>query len=95
MKPVEGEEFEKYGLKEDILKALCEKGWEKPSPVQSQTIPAILAGRDVLARSKNGTGKTGAYVIPCLNQVDTSVNAIQGGYRILIVTRSVDSRSRA
>ena len=48
---MEGEEFEKYGLKEDILKALC---------------------------SKNGTGKTGAYVIPCLNQVDTSVNAIQG-----------------
>ena len=75
---MEGEEFEKYGLKEDILKALCEMGWEKPSPVQSQTIPAILSGKDVLARSKNGTGKTGAYVIPCLNQVDTSVNAIQG-----------------
>ena len=77
VKAVEGEEFEKYGLREEILKALCEKRWEKPSPVQTQTIPAILSGKDVLARSKNGTGKTGAYVIPCLNQIDTSVNRIQ------------------
>ena len=77
VKAVEGEEFEKYGLREEILKALCEKGWEKPSPVQTQTIPAIFSGKYVLARSKNGTGKTGAYVIPCLNQIDTSVNRIQ------------------
>lgn len=53
-------------------------GWDKPSPVQTQTIPAILSGKDVLARSKNGTGKTGAYAIPCVNQVDKEVNAIQG-----------------
>ena len=39
---MEGEEFEKYGLKEDILKALCEKGWEKPSPVQ---FPQSYQGR--------------------------------------------------
>ena len=53
-------------------------GWDKPSPVQTQTIPAILNGKDVLARSKNGTGKTGAYVIPCVNAVDKQLNAIQG-----------------
>ena len=56
---------------------MCEKGWEKPSPVQTKAIPAILSGKDVLARSKNGTGKTGAYVIPCLNQVDPAVKKIQ------------------
>ena len=78
MKPVDGEEFEKYGLREEVLKALCEMGWDNPSPVQTQTIPAILSGKDVLARSKNGTGKTGAYAIPCVNQVDKEVNAIQG-----------------
>ena len=61
-----------------MLKALCEMGWDKPSPVQTQTIPAILNGKDVLARSKNGTGKTGAYVIPCVNAVDKQLNAIQG-----------------
>ena len=78
MKPIEGEEFENYGLKEIMLRELCEKGWEKPSPVQAQAIPAILAGKDVLARSKNGTGKTGAYLIPCLNQVDPNENCVHG-----------------
>ena len=78
MKPIEGEDFEKYGLKEEIMSVLCEKGWEKPSPVQSQTIPSILSGKDILARSKNGTGKTGAYVIPCMNQIDPKERVIQG-----------------
>ena len=56
---------------------IFEKGFEKPSPIQEEAIPIILAGRDVLARAKNGTGKTAAFIIPCLEKVDAAVNAIQ------------------
>ena len=56
---------------------IFEKGFEKPSPIQEEAIPIILAGRDVLARAKNGTGKTAAFIIPCLEKVDTSLNHIQ------------------
>ena len=57
---------------------IFEKGFEKPSPIQEEAIPIILAGKDVLARAKNGTGKTAAFIIPCLEKVDATVNNIQG-----------------
>ena len=56
---------------------IFEKGCEKPSPIQEEAIPIILSGRDVLARAKNGTGKTGSFIIPCLEKVDTTKNHIQ------------------
>ena len=43
-----------------------------------EAIPIILAGRDVLGRAKNGTGKTGSFIIPCLEKVDPNLNYIQG-----------------
>lgn len=57
---------------------IFEKGFEKPSPIQEESIPIALAGRDVLARAKNGTGKTAAYLIPVLEKVDVGKNVIQG-----------------
>ena len=57
---------------------IFEKGWEKPSPIQEASIPIALTGRDILARAKNGTGKTGAYTIPILEKTDTSRNEVQG-----------------
>lgn len=57
---------------------IFEKGWEKPSPIQEASIPIALSGKDVLARAKNGTGKTGAYSIPVLEQVDPEKDYIQG-----------------
>lgn len=68
-----GNEFEEFCLKRELLMGIFEKGWEKPSPIQEASIPIALSGKDVLARAKNGTGKTGAYCIPVLEQV--SVNA--------------------
>jgi ATP-dependent RNA helicase DDX6/DHH1 len=56
---------------------IFEKGFERPSPIQEEAIPIILAGRDVLARAKNGTGKTAAFIIPCLEKVDTTKKEIQ------------------
>ena len=72
-----GHEFENYYLKKELLMGIFEKGFEKPSPIQEEAIPIILAGRDVLARAKNGTGKTAAFIIPCLEKVDVNFNHIQ------------------
>lgn len=57
---------------------IFEKGFERPSPIQEEAIPLILAGRNVLARAKNGTGKTAAFIIPCLEKVNPSISHIQG-----------------
>jgi ATP-dependent RNA helicase DDX6/DHH1 len=57
---------------------IFEKGFERPSPVQERSIPIILQNRNVLARAKNGTGKTAAFIIPCLEKTDTAKNYIQG-----------------
>jgi ATP-dependent RNA helicase DDX6/DHH1 len=57
---------------------IYEKGYEKPSPIQEETIPIALAGRDILARAKNGTGKTASFLIPALEKTDTTKNVIQG-----------------
>jgi ATP-dependent RNA helicase DDX6/DHH1 len=81
-----GHEFEDYYLKRELLMGIFEKGFEKPSPIQEEAIPIILAGKDVLARAKNGTGKTAAFIIPCLEKVDATVNAIQGTVQIAAAT---------
>ena len=60
---------------------IYEKGFERPSPIQEESIPISLTGRDILARAKNGTGKTAAFCIPVLEKVDTSKNVIQGAAR--------------
>lgn len=65
-----GNEFEDYYLKRELLMGIYEMGYEQPSPIQEEAIPVSLAGRDILARAKNGTGKTGAYLIPILERVD-------------------------
>ena len=57
---------------------IFEKGFERPSPIQEQSIPIALAGRDIMARAKNGTGKTAAYLIPLLERVDPTKTHIQG-----------------
>jgi ATP-dependent RNA helicase DDX6/DHH1 len=88
-----GHEFEDYYLKRELLMGIFEKGFEKPSPIQEEAIPIILAGRDVLARAKNGTGKTGSFIIPCLEKVDPSVNNIQ--VLMLVPTRELALQTSA
>lgn len=61
---------------------IYEKGYEKPSPIQEETIPIALAGRDILARAKNGTGKTASFLIPALEKCDTAKNVIQGSFDV-------------
>jgi hypothetical protein len=73
-----GREFEDFFLKRELLMGIFEKGFERPSPIQEEAIPIILQDRNVLARAKNGTGKTAAYIIPCLEKTDTTAKEIQG-----------------
>lgn len=82
-----GHEFEDYCLKRELLMGIFEKGWENPSPIQESSIPIALTGRDILARAKNGTGKTGAYVIPILERIDTTLDKIQA--LIIVPTREL------
>merc|ERR1711976_975851 len=82
-----GCEFEDFCLKRELLMGIFEKGWEKPSPIQEASIPIAQSGGDVLARAKNGTGKTGAYSIPILDSIDTSKDVIQG--MIVVPTREL------
>jgi ATP-dependent RNA helicase DDX6/DHH1 len=82
-----GNDFEDYYLKRELLMGIYEKGYEKPSPIQEETIPIALAGRDILARAKNGTGKTASFLIPALEKTDTTKNHIQ--VLILVPTREL------
>ncbi|XP_063221152.1 ATP-dependent RNA helicase me31b [Bacillus rossius redtenbacheri] len=82
-----GNEFEEFCLKRELLMGIFEKGWEKPSPIQEASIPIALSGKDVLARAKNGTGKTGAYSIPVLEQVDPKKDFIQA--LVIVPTREL------
>lgn len=82
-----GNEFEEFCLKRELLMGIFEKGWEKPSPIQEAAIPIALGGRDILARAKNGTGKTGAYSIPVLEQVDPTKDYVQA--LIIVPTREL------
>ncbi|XP_030382942.1 ATP-dependent RNA helicase me31b [Scaptodrosophila lebanonensis] len=82
-----GNEFEEFCLKRELLMGIFEKGWERPSPIQEAAIPIALSGKDVLARAKNGTGKTGAYCIPVLEQIDPTKDFIQA--LVMVPTREL------
>ena len=82
--------FEELNLAPAILKAVLEHGYDTPTPIQAQAIPAVLAGSDLLGGAQTGTGKTAAFVLPMLQRLSTEarltnrrgVNAV----RALIMT---------
>ena len=82
-----GNQWDDYFLKRELLMGIFEKGYEHPSPIQEESIPIALAGKDVLARAKNGTGKTAAYTIPILERCDPNISVIQA--LILVPTREL------
>ncbi|WP_379159240.1 DEAD/DEAH box helicase [Paenibacillus sp. sgz5001063] len=69
--------FAAIGIQEDLVARLSEFGIQDPSPVQEQTIPLLLAGRDVLAASQTGTGKTLAYLLPLLQGIHPEQKSLQ------------------
>ncbi|MEF3088981.1 DEAD/DEAH family ATP-dependent RNA helicase [Raoultella sp. WB_B2P2-3] len=69
--------FADLGLKAPILEALNDLGYEKPSPIQAECIPHLLGGRDVLGMAQTGSGKTAAFSLPLLNNLDPELKAPQ------------------
>ncbi|MGB6129882.1 MAG: DEAD/DEAH box helicase [Psychrilyobacter sp.] len=71
-------EFRKLGLSDKTLAALAKKGFEKPSPIQALTIPALLNGeKDIIGQAQTGTGKTAAFSLPILEQMDESKRGVK------------------
>ncbi len=61
--------FNDLGLSEPLLKAVRDQGYDTPSPIQAQAIPAVLSGRDVMAAAQTGTGKTAGFTLPLLERL--------------------------
>ena len=76
--------FADLGLSENVLSAVEALGYAAPTPVQEQAIPTVLAGRDIIAAAKTGTGKTAAFSLPCLNRL--TFDKSRKAPRMLVVT---------
>ena len=75
-------DFESLGLSAPVLKAVQQAGYEQPSPVQAQSIPILLAGKNLLGTAQTGTGKTAAFALPFLSKLDDKQKTPQ----ILVLT---------
>ncbi|KAF3440128.1 hypothetical protein FNV43_RR18406 [Rhamnella rubrinervis] len=80
--------FESLGLSSDVFRAIKRKGYKVPTPIQRKTMPLILAGNDVVAMARTGSGKTAAFLIPMLERLKQHVP--QSGVRALILSPTRD-----
>ena len=71
------ESFAELGLSEGLLKTLSEIGYETPSPIQAECIPVLLDGRDLIGQAQTGTGKTAAFALPLMEQIDVKLTKPQ------------------
>jgi ATP-dependent RNA helicase RhlE len=82
--------FSDFGLAPEILKAVAEKGYTEPTPIQTQAIPVILDGKDVMGAAQTGTGKTAGFTLPLLQRLlkhaNTSASPARHPVRALILT---------
>ncbi len=81
------ESFAELGLSESLLKTLSEIGYETPSPIQAQCIPILLDGHDMIGMAQTGTGKTAAFALPLMEQIDIKLTKPQA--LILTPTREL------
>src|SRR5438128_2602756 len=79
--------FDALGLGPEVLRSIGEVGYERPTPIQNQTIPILLEGRDLIAQSQTGTGKTAAFAVPLIERIDPGQRAVQA--LILTPTREL------
>ncbi len=77
--------FKEFNLHSNIYKAIAACGYTKPTPVQSQSIPEVMQGRDVVVSAQTGTGKTAAFVLPALHNLSSLPQASKKP-RVLILT---------
>jgi ATP-dependent RNA helicase RhlE len=77
--------FASFGLSPEILQALNQQGYGKPTPIQAKTIPLILQGSDVMAAAQTGTGKTASFILPILERLAKGKSAKANHARTLIL----------
>ena len=77
--------FSTLGLSAELLRAVTDQGYDAPTPIQAQAIPAILAGRDLMATAQTGTGKTAAFTLPLLQKL-AATEGVKGRVRALVLT---------
>lgn len=80
--------FGSLGLRTELLRAVSEKGYSIPTPIQRQAIPSILEGRDIMGGAQTGTGKTAGFTLPLLQRLMLSGKSVKGGrdIRALVLT---------
>ena len=79
--------FQDLGLRAELLRAVADQGYDRPSPIQAQAIPSVLAGRDLMASAQTGTGKTTAFTLPLLQRLaETPPTAGRRPVRALVLT---------
>jgi ATP-dependent RNA helicase RhlE len=78
--------FSKLGLSDPILKAILDMGYSEPTAIQKKAIPAILQGKDIVAASQTGTGKTASFVLPLLERLNVEHTHRGKRVRALIIT---------
>ena len=85
--------FATLGLSEEILRAVSERGYTEPTPIQAQAIPVVLSGRDLMGGAQTGTGKTAGFTLPILQLLTASAKPVTGKMPIralvLIPTREL------
>jgi len=89
----QGLEWHDFGLHKDLMMGIVAKNFARPSPIQEEVIPRILDGESVIARAKNGTGKTAAFLIPILNSLEKPGNHIKA--LVLVPTRELALQTSA
>ncbi|HMN45854.1 MAG TPA: DEAD/DEAH box helicase [Povalibacter sp.] len=77
--------FASLGLMPELVRALSDRGYAQPTPVQSRVIPEILAGRDILAGSQTGTGKTAGFTLPLLQRLQAQQNPSRAPRAVVLV----------
>ena len=92
--------FSKLGLSHAMLDGVKAMGYVEPTPIQLRTIPLILSGRDVIGSAQTGTGKTAAFALPILTQIDqldpnqmTPLEALNWLAKLREMSRGSDSKS--
>ncbi|MGI9294250.1 MAG: DEAD/DEAH box helicase, partial [Pseudomonadales bacterium] len=78
--------FASLGLSDPILEAVAQQGYKTPTPIQTQSIPAIIAGKDVMAAAQTGTGKTAGFTLPILHLLSQGERAHANQVRALVLT---------
>ena len=80
--------FESLGLRAELLRAVSEKGYSVPTPIQKQAIPPVLEGRDIMGGAQTGTGKTAGFTLPLLQRLMSSGKPVNGRrpVRALVLT---------